>query len=80
MASFTIKGIPDPLLEQLRRSAEQHRRSLNSELLFRLERSVASTPMDADALLTRVRALRERARLPHLTDAMLQEAIDEGRP
>ena len=33
MASLTIKGIPDDLLDQLRRSAELHRRSLNSEVL-----------------------------------------------
>lgn len=41
MASLTLKGIPDDLLARLKREAAEHRRSLNGEVLHRLEHSVA---------------------------------------
>jgi antitoxin FitA len=80
MASLTIKGIPEPLLNRLRRSAEQHRRSLNGEVLYRLERSVETVPADADVVLARIRKLRESTPLPPLTDDLLKQATDVGRP
>jgi antitoxin FitA len=80
MASLTIKGIPEPLLNRLRHSAEQHRRSLNSEVLYQLERSVLSAAVEPEQTLARVRKLRERAALPPLTDEMLEQALEEGRP
>lgn len=42
MATLTLKGVPDELLAQLKREAAEHRRSLNGEVLHRLERSVAA--------------------------------------
>ncbi len=80
MASLTIKGIPENLLDLLRRRAEQHRRSLNSEVLHLLERSVGSTSIDPEAVLTRIRRLQERTQLPPLNDELLDRAISEGRP
>lgn len=41
MATLTVKGVPDDLLKQLKREAAEHRRSLNGEVLHRLESSVA---------------------------------------
>ncbi len=41
MASVTLKGVPDELLAQLKREAAEHRRSLNGEVLYRLEQSVS---------------------------------------
>jgi plasmid stability protein len=80
MASLTIKGIPPELLEQLRTRAARHRRSLNSEVLHLLERSVDAPNVDVEAVLTGIRRLQDRTNLPPLTDEMLREAIDEGRP
>jgi hypothetical protein len=40
MASFTLKDIPDPLLERLRERAESDRRSLTQEILFLLEEAL----------------------------------------
>lgn len=40
MASLTLKGVPDDLLARLKREAAEHRRSLNGEVLYRLEQSV----------------------------------------
>lgn len=80
MASLTIKSIPDPLMEQLRQSAKQHHRSLNSEVIRRLERSLGATQVDPEAFLARIQALRTRAPVPPLTDALLEEAKEESRP
>jgi antitoxin FitA len=80
MPSLTIKGVPDDLMERLRRSAEEHRRSLNSEVIHRLERSVDRPSIDPEAFLTRIRRLRERTNPPPLTDELLEQARLEGRP
>lgn len=41
MASLTLKGVPGDLLARLKREAAEHRRSLNGEVIHRLENSVA---------------------------------------
>ena len=40
MSNLTLKGIPEVLHQQLRDSAEANRRSLNGEIIHRLERSL----------------------------------------
>lgn len=80
MPNLTIKRIPEPLLERLRRSAAQNRRSLNSEVLYRLEQSVEHVVAEPQVVLSRIRRLRKSAPLPPLTDEFLEQAIDEGRP
>ena len=80
MVNLTIKGIPDALLERLKQSAAEHRRSLNSEVLMRLERSLRSAPVDPEAFLVRLEALQRRVPLPPLTDELLEQARRGGRP
>ncbi len=41
MASVTLKGVPEELLARLKHEAAGHRRSLNGEVLYRLEQSIA---------------------------------------
>ena len=40
MPTLTLKNIPDSLHARLKASAERNRRSLNSEILFRLEKDI----------------------------------------
>jgi hypothetical protein len=42
MASLTLKGIPPTVLEQLRRMAQEERRSLNQQAILLLERALAA--------------------------------------
>jgi plasmid stability protein len=49
MATITLKSIPDELHEQLKLSAERNRRSLNSEILVRLEAAFVAPLIDAQA-------------------------------
>ena len=46
MATLTLKNIPDALHALLKESAERHRRSLNSEILIRLESGFAAPVVD----------------------------------
>lgn len=80
MPSLTIKGISDELLNSLRRSAEVNRRSINSEVLLRLERAEGLKPIDPEEFLSRVRTRRERLQVLPLTDEFLEQARAEGRP
>jgi plasmid stability protein len=79
MASFTLKNIPDSLFERVRASAELHHRSINGEILARLEQSLGVTAEPGE-LLARARELRSRVRGRPLTLAELQAAKVSGRP
>jgi plasmid stability protein len=80
MASLTIKGIPDDLYEQLRQSATQHRRSMNSEVIVCLQQALRNSQIDTEAFLARARIYRRRTHKVVLTDRVLAKAKNEGRP
>jgi plasmid stability protein len=67
MATLTLRNIPDELHALLKVSAERNRRSLNSEILIRLQSTFAAPVIDA----------REHARqLKAFTDG--QAPVDHG--
>jgi hypothetical protein len=68
------------LYRQLKKTAEQHRRSLNSEVIVCLERSLQRTGSDARSILARARDLRSRTLRPLLNDKRLSAARNIGRP
>jgi antitoxin FitA len=68
MATLTLKNVPEELHARLKESAEKNRRSLNSEILVRLESAFAVPVVD----------LRQHARsLKAFTDAM--PSLDHSR-
>jgi len=79
MASLTLKGIPDDLLNRLRRVAESNRRSLNREVIERLERSLEGRRLDPETLLARADGLRGRLALAPLDDATIRQAKRDRR-
>ncbi len=78
--TITIKRLPDTLYRRLKGIATEHRRSLNSEVIECLERSVGSRRVDAHELLTSIDALRQRLALPPATDKSLRQSKSSGRP
>jgi plasmid stability protein len=80
MPTMTIKGIPDDVYQRLKQSAAEHRRSLNSEVIVRLERSLGRTRADVTTVLSRIDALRKELSIPPLTEDFLRKAKSEGRP
>jgi plasmid stability protein len=82
MRTLTIKNVPDELYEQLKSAAAENRRSLNSETLHRLERTLrtGSPRIDPDRFLADVRAFRESLGPIWVDDETLDRAKRWGRP
>ena len=79
MPDVALRGIPEPLHQALKRAAARNHRSLNGEILSRLERSVRTAPVDVERILERIRQRGERTRLRELDDAALRTLEDTGR-
>ncbi len=79
MASLTLKGIPDTLLEQLRRLAAKERRSLNQQAILILERALADAR--PSFLEAHDAFVRKYGPLP-IDDETFEglRSTDEGRP
>ena len=78
MPSLTLKDIPKRLHHELRERAARNRRSLSQEALACLEQVVLAQPVDAEAVLSRARALRARVKPASRQD--IAKWISEGRP
>lgn len=80
MAALTIKRIPDEVYRKLKAAAERHRRSLNSEAIVCLERSLSLEREDPKQVVADLRRWHRRVgEGPRLTDAFLRKARNEGR-
>ena len=80
MATLTIKNVPEKLHKRLKENAALHRRSLNSEAIFCLEKVLVATRMDPKEFLAQVDAMRKRMPFVNLTEEFLRAAKNEGRP
>ena len=77
MHHLTLKNIPTDLHARLKESAERNRRSLNSEILARLETQFAAPTVDREA---HARTLRELvARLPRVDHGKVTRYKRQGR-
>jgi plasmid stability protein len=81
MVTVTLKNVPDGLVQRLKGEAKRNRRSLNQELLARLESTVAGPRRSGGQTVRALRRLHKSlAGLAPLTDAFLNRAKNEGRP
>lgn len=80
MPTLSIKNIPTDLYEKIKESAREHRRSVNSEVIYYLERATRGRRIDPETFLARVEALQRQVSLSPLTDETLHQAKEEGRP
>lgn len=81
MATITLKNIPDTLYERLKFFAKLRHRSLNSEIIYNLEKSVGLPKEDTEELRRQIIAFRKRiGEKVQLTDEEIEKAINEGRP
>lgn len=79
MPTLTVKNIPGDLYAQLKQSAEINRRSLNSEIIVCIERSIHSSKVSPEAVLARARKLRVRTISHPITDDEFSQAKAVGR-
>jgi antitoxin FitA len=80
MATITVKNIPDDVYRRLKAAAERNRRSINGEIISRIEQSLRSRRVAADDILSRVRLLHESYGERTLSIEQLDAARREGRP
>ncbi len=80
MPALTIKNIPDTLYEQLKSAADQHRRSINSEVLVCLENALVAKKTDPSDRLKRIEQLRASIKPNSISVDDIDLAIDNGRP
>lgn len=75
MLNLTLKNIPEDLHAHLKESAEKNRRSLNSEILVRLESEFTAPIVDTEA---QARALKTfTAKLPRVEHAKVGRRWDK---
>lgn len=80
MPTITVKNIPAEIYEKLKRAAEANHRSINSEIIACIERTVGSHVVDPDELLAEARTLRAQVAGRPITDREFTRAKAAGRP
>ncbi len=76
--NVTLKEIPPELHEQLKDAAARSRRSLNHQIIYTLQSSLASHQTSRDELVTRIQ--QRRGRLGGFVEsADVIEGIQDGR-
>ena len=80
MPALTIKNIPETLYQQLKSSAEMHRRSINSEVLVCLEKTLLANTTSSNERLERIERLRANIKPNEITSFDIDQAIEHGRP
>ena len=79
MNTFTVKNIPPNIYEKLKRSAKLNRRSINSEIIVCIEKTVNSQAIDPEIVLTKARDLRSLTQAVPITDGEFTQAKATGR-
>jgi plasmid stability protein len=77
MPTLTLKNIPEDLHARLKASAERNRRSLNSEILVRLEQGISRPVLDPIVHAETLRA--SVARLPRVAHKSVARYKRQGR-
>ncbi len=80
MPDVALRGLSPGLHQALKEAAERNHRSLNGEILARLEDSLRPYTVDVDVLLGRVEARKNRLADLELTEEELRAMKDTGRP
>ena len=79
MANITVKNIPDDLYERLRSAAKSNRRSINNEIITRLEQSLAVRRVPDAGLLRRIDRFHATFGTESFSVNELDQARREGR-
>lgn len=77
MTTLTLKNVPQDLHARLKACAAQNRRSLNSEILVRLEGAMADPKRDVGAEARRLRVFT--ARMPRVDHGRIGRYKNQGR-
>ena len=81
MPNITIREIPDVLYQDIKKMAEEERRSINCQIIYGLSQYVKNEKT-TEQRLAEIRKLRNAINVKgfHPTQEELKEVIEEGRP
>ena len=80
MATITVKDIPHELYRRLKTAAASNRRSINREIISRIEQSLRVRRVTANEILARVRLRQAGYEERALSIGEIDAARREGRP
>ena len=80
MPALTIKNIPDDVYNALKDSAKQQHRSINSEVIMCLKRTLFPKRINPEERLSTIRAIRSQVKSGTITVEDIDQVINEGRP
>lgn len=78
--NLTLKNIPDEIYASLKASAASHHRSLNSEIIACLEKTLMPRLIGAEERIERARQLRAATRPAAFSRRQIAHSIRQGRP
>ena len=79
MATITVKNIPEQTYSLLKQLASYHRRSINSEIIYLIEKFTGSSKVSPQDHLLMAKNLRNKTR-KMISAQEITNAINEGRP
>jgi plasmid stability protein len=80
MPALTVKNIPEDLYNELKYVAEQHHRSINSEVIVCLKRALFPRQISSEERLHNIQALRSQITTDAISAEEITQAINDGRP
>ena len=80
MPTLNITNIPEEIYNRLEGVAEQHNRSLNSEVIMYLKYALFPKNMSLEDKLNSIQSLRSTITPNIFTIEEIEQAINEGRP
>lgn len=78
MAAITLKNIPEATHRALKKHARAQGRSLNKEILMRLDASINAPSIKAESILASVDLVRDDG--VRLDPGLMEKALSTGRP
>ncbi len=79
MPALTIKNIPEDLYNELKFAAEQHHRSINSEVIVCLKRTLFPKRISPEERLNIIQTLRSQIPPNDIAPDDIDQAINDGR-
>ena len=80
MPALSLKNIPDKLYLQLKEAAKAHHRSLNSEIIYCIERVLGTHEIDVSDHIATARMLRAKTASNFITEDELSSIKSKDRP
>ncbi len=80
MATITVKNIPDETYNILKKLAVEHHRSINSEIIYLIDRATGSTRIEPKERMLIARKLREKTISHVISNEQISNMKNAGRP